>query len=161
MSLVEKAVQFEAGAEPQIYHCITQADYVTIVAIREDGMIPIVKQFRPCVGKFTWEFPAGTVDKGETPRIAAQRELNEEVGLFSTELIDLGSFQPDTGRLELASHAFFAPKCSPAPNYTPEEGLEVRFVSPATLREMMLSLEFAHQLHWGIWASAVLRGIPL
>ena len=40
----------------------------------------LVEQFRPPVGKKTFEFPAGLIDKGETPEQAALRELREETG---------------------------------------------------------------------------------
>ena len=38
------------------------------------------KQFRPPVGKVCIEFPAGLIDEGETPEMAAVRELKEETG---------------------------------------------------------------------------------
>lgn len=34
-----------------------------------------------------WQFPQGGIDKGETPRQAAKRELTEETGIHSAELI--------------------------------------------------------------------------
>mmetsp|Transcript_12054 Transcript_12054/g.22387 ORF Transcript_12054/g.22387 Transcript_12054/m.22387 type:complete len:147 (-) Transcript_12054:583-1023(-) len=40
----------------------------------------LVEQFRPPVGQATFEFPAGLIDKDETPEQAALRELKEETG---------------------------------------------------------------------------------
>jgi len=40
----------------------------------------LVSQFRPPVGKLTFEFPAGLIDEGETAEQAAVRELKEETG---------------------------------------------------------------------------------
>jgi ADP-sugar pyrophosphatase/8-oxo-dGDP phosphatase len=40
----------------------------------------LVEQFRPPVGRPTFEFPAGLIDKDETPEQAALRELREEAG---------------------------------------------------------------------------------
>ncbi|KAH3762257.1 ADP-ribose pyrophosphatase [Pelomyxa schiedti] len=40
----------------------------------------LVTQYRPPVGTHSLEFPAGLVDKGETPAQAALRELKEETG---------------------------------------------------------------------------------
>jgi 8-oxo-dGTP pyrophosphatase MutT (NUDIX family) len=40
----------------------------------------LVEQFRPPLGRKTCEFPAGLIDKNETPEQAALRELREETG---------------------------------------------------------------------------------
>ena len=39
-------------------------------------------------GAFQWQMPQGGVDKGETPEIAALRELEEEVGI-APKLVDI------------------------------------------------------------------------
>lgn len=62
-------------------------DAVAILAVlQEDGAPPktiLVKQFRPPVGSYTVELPAGLIDDGETPAEAAVRELHEETGLVA------------------------------------------------------------------------------
>jgi ADP-ribose pyrophosphatase len=52
------------------------------------GLIPIlggthvlfVKQYRHAAKKYTLEIPAGNIEKGETPKQAALREMREEIG---------------------------------------------------------------------------------
>jgi len=161
MNLIEKEVDSVSGKGIEYFYCLKQEAYVGIMAQTAEGLIPIVRQYRPCVEDYTWEFPAGTLAKGETAENAARRELLEEAGLEAIELKYLGNFYPDTGRLQLHSHAFFARTTSVNRQFSPEEGMEVSYISLKDLRRMMLDGSFRHQLHWAIYASVILRGIKL
>src|SRR4051812_33494120 len=63
--LVENTVELAPDAPPEAFHCIAQADYVTVVARTRSGLIPIVAQFRPAVRCITWELPGGLLEAGE------------------------------------------------------------------------------------------------
>jgi ADP-ribose pyrophosphatase len=52
------------------------------------------KQFRPPLDKVCIEFPAGLVDKGETPEAAAIRELFEETGYVGEVIPDRRGTRP-------------------------------------------------------------------
>jgi ADP-ribose pyrophosphatase len=158
LTVVEKEVCFVEGQPPDVYYSVTQADYVAVFAMTTDGRIPIVRQYRPAVETFTWEFPAGTVDNREEPAAAATRELLEETGLRADALHVIGSYHPDTGRLSLSSTGFFASCRGRAHERSPEAGIEVRYVSLETLLDMVKSGEFNHQLHVALIASAIVHG---
>lgn len=66
-----------------------KADAVMIVPITKDDEFVILKQFRPAINDYIYEFPAGLVDEGEEIVESAKRELFEETGLraISAELI--------------------------------------------------------------------------
>jgi len=51
----------------------------------------IIEQYRPPVGKFVVELPAGLIDDGETPEEAAIRELREETGYEAEGVLDSSS----------------------------------------------------------------------
>lgn len=55
---------------------------VSIVSFSKDGnKILLEKEFRLATNNWVFNFPAGLIDKGETPENAAKRELKEETGL--------------------------------------------------------------------------------
>ena len=57
-------------------------DAVAMVIHDESGQkILLLKEFRMATGEWVYNFPAGLIDKGETPEEAAKRELKEETGL--------------------------------------------------------------------------------
>ena len=52
-----------------------------VVAVREDGKLLMVRQYRNPLERYTLEIPAGKLDtRDEDPRNAAERELAEETG---------------------------------------------------------------------------------
>lgn len=63
-------------------------DSVVILAFNQTkDKILLEKEFRPAVGDFVYNFPAGLIDKGESPLSAAKRELWEETGLSMDSII--------------------------------------------------------------------------
>lgn len=69
---------------------------VAVVAIDHDKMI-MVEQYRKALGKSEIEIPAGKLDPGEQPEAAALRELMEETGYTTNQLIPLGSYYTSPG----------------------------------------------------------------
>jgi len=158
MKIVEREVEFTAGATPELYHAVGQQDYIAIVARTPDGNIPIVRQYRPALERFTWELPAGLVDKGEAAAETCRRELMEETGFPAQAVHDLGSFAPCTARLSNQLHSFFV-ECGPRANdAVSEAGIELRLVTPAELAALIRSGDFTLQLHIGALLLAGMAG---
>ncbi|ESO84366.1 hypothetical protein LOTGIDRAFT_204741 [Lottia gigantea] len=62
------------------------ADAVVVLPVLRRNLkfdcVILVKQYRPPMKNYTIEFPAGLIDKGETPDKCAVRELKEETGFM-------------------------------------------------------------------------------
>jgi ADP-ribose pyrophosphatase len=157
IEIIEREVEFKPGAKPETYHAIGQQDYIAIVARTPDGMIPIVRQFRPAFERFTWELPAGMADKDEAPIDCCRRELLEEAGLIARAVHDLGSYSPCTARLSNRIHSFFVDAVPHDGRQALEDGIELKLATPRELGALILAGEFALQLHIGALLLAGMR----
>jgi len=72
-------------------------DAVAVVPIDEDGLIYLVRQYRPAIRRAIYEIPAGIIDPGERPAATARRECEEEIGLRPRKLIKLCKFYAAVG----------------------------------------------------------------
>jgi 8-oxo-dGTP pyrophosphatase MutT (NUDIX family) len=158
VEIIEREVEFASGSPVELYHAVGQQDYIAIVAVTPDGRIPIVRQFRPALEQFTWELPAGLVDKGETAADCCRRELMEETGYPARAVHALGVYAPCTARLSNRVHSFFVATGAHAPEKKTEAGIELKLVTPAELAALIRSGEFTLQLHIGALLLAGMRG---
>ena len=138
-SLVAK--KFERGPSP--YYAVEGPECVTVLAVKDDGKIILVNQFRQTLGKNTMELPGGHIDPGETPADAAKRELLEETGYSCSEITYMGKLYADTGRLSNEVNYFLATQLK-RESYKIEDESVVTEISPEDLRAMIFNGEFAH-----------------
>lgn len=161
VSIITKSVAFPERAEPEIYHAVRQADYVNVLAVTVDGRVPLVRQYRPTLERFTLELPGGLRDADEDPVVSATRELWEETGLRPIdELIPLGALAPDAGRLENRFWGFVAKvDCPTDGNWRAESGVDPLFVSKAELHDLVISGRIENALHVALIGMAIFRAI--
>ena len=82
---------------------------VAVLALGEDGMVPLVRQFRYPIQELLLELPAGKLDmEAEEQLDAAKRELSEEVGLEADEWTYLGHTLASPGFCDERLHMFLA-----------------------------------------------------
>lgn len=75
-----------------------------------DGKLLVVEQFRKPLEKFQIEIPAGKLDPGEDPLTAAARELEEETGYRSNDLMLLSAFYTSPGFADEKLYIYFTDK---------------------------------------------------
>jgi ADP-ribose pyrophosphatase len=140
------------------YYSLRLGDYATTLALTPEGRMLVVRQYRPAVERYTFELPSGLIDPGETPAVAALRELLEETGYQAGEAEVLGPMEPDLGRLSNTSWGLFAKHVRPVEGRMPEEGLEVFEWTLEEFHSAVRAGRFAHALHIAIVFQAVLLG---
>ncbi len=79
-----------------------------IVAFADPDTVLMIRQYRPPVGQFVWEVPAGKINGGETPMECAGRELREEVGRAAGRLHLLGRLWMEPGYTDEVMHIYRA-----------------------------------------------------
>ena len=120
---------------------------VVIVPLTEHNGILLVRQYRPAIGKWAWELPAGSLKPGEDVEHAARRECQEETGQVASHLQRLGSFFPTPGYCD-EQMTFFKAIGLRAPGVGDEEAqqdededIEVRPFARDQLQRMIASGE--------------------
>lgn len=115
-----------------------------LIPVTADGAIVLVRQYRPAIGKFAWELPAGSLKPGEDPDAAASRECQEETGLVPKTIRRLGAFFPTPGYCDEEMHFYLASGLrqptpdDPVAHQDEDEDIESRAFSLDEMRRMIL-----------------------
>jgi ADP-ribose pyrophosphatase len=98
-----------------------------IVPVTSEGKIVLLTQFRYPVQKVTLEIPAGKLDNNEDPFVCAARELEEETGYRSNNIIKLGEILTSPGFCTELLHLYIARDLIPGDHNREdgEEGMEL------------------------------------
>lgn len=80
LKVAKETCELPSGKVIDDFYTLWQPDWVLILARTKEGKWVMTEQYRHGTGKIALEFPAGIIDKGETPEEAAIRELQEECG---------------------------------------------------------------------------------
>lgn len=81
---------------------------VVIIPLTAQNEIILVRQYRPAIGRWAWELPAGSLKPGEDVARAARRECQEETGQVPSQLERMGSYFPTPGYCDEAMTFFKA-----------------------------------------------------
>lgn len=140
VNLYLETVRLPDGKEA-LREVIRHGGAVAVVPLHDNGDITLVRQFRLPAGTHLLEIPAGGLEPGEDPRVCAERELQEEVGLYPGRLISMGGVFLAPGYSSEYIHLYVATDLRPSTlNGDDDEFLEV---------ERMPLEEFLHRVDRG------------
>lgn len=138
-------VRLEEGRE-----VVERADCAAVLALNENGQMLIVRQHRPAAGLSTAEIPAGLLEEGEAPSVAALREFREETG-FAADLTPLGSMWVAPGFCRQQAHLFLAERLREAPlPPDPDEDISIEWLLPEEVLKLPHSAITAAAAFWAM-----------
>lgn len=138
--IVKNGFLIPGEKHPIYWYLLRRASYATILA-KEGGYLYMVELYRFPIEKRSLEFPAGVIEKGETPRIAAKRELKEETGIIAKKLTFLGWYYAFIGMSDCKSYVFLAENLSFVKQKLDknEFGMEVKKIKISDVENMIKS----------------------
>jgi len=98
LTVVKRTVELPGRGRATI-DVIEHPPCATIVPLTDDGRVVMIRQWRPVLGEWLWELPAGKLDPGESAEAGARRELEEETGQRAGVMTWLTGFYPSPGSM--------------------------------------------------------------
>jgi len=101
-----------------------------VVPVTEDGRIAMVVQYRYLLNKHSVEFPGGGIKKDDNAHRTAKKELEEETGFLTDNMVKIGEFESGNGILRDRCNVFLAyinGQTEPHPDETEEIEVILRY----------------------------------
>ena len=124
------------------YGCIKHPGAALAVPITKENKVIILRQYRFAVSRYLLEFPAGTLEIGETPINSIKREIQEEAGFSAEKWDELGSLVNAPGYSDEVIHLFLARELSKLSSEVKgdlDEDIEVIMMNPDELDNLISS----------------------
>jgi ADP-ribose pyrophosphatase len=140
--------RFEPSGAERDFVVLECPDWVNIIPVTTDGKVVLIHQFRHGTQSVTLEIPGGVIDAGETPEVAAVRELSEETGYVPSKVSSLGYVHPNPAIQGNRSYTFLAEDCRLTVEPHPDsfEKIEVMLCPLADIPDLIRSGEISHSL---------------
>ena len=157
LKVAKETCELPNGKVIDDFYTLWQPDWVLILARTTEGKWVMTEQYRHGTGKIALEFPAGIIDKGETPEQAAIRELQEECGYRLDErretrdergFVYLGVFPVNPDRHRGKFHVVFIDGVVKGgdTHFDSTEDIESLLLSDEELQKKMADGSFNHPL---------------
>ena len=131
------------------FHVVEYPDWTCTICVTEEGQVVLVEQYRHGLGRATLEFPAGIIEPGEAPLMAARRELVEETGYVAATWTSLGHCSPNPSKQVNYAHLFLATGAHQAHDQLLDtsESIVVHLAEPDDVLHLANTDDFVHGIH--------------
>lgn len=124
-------------------------DGVVIFPVTDDGKILMIRERRPHeTPSVRLKAISGVLDDGEAPIVSAQRELREEVGYRSDDLVEFWHYAT-SGTVNANTHFFLAKQLKESKLPNPDGESTIEEVIAMTPAELTAKIE-AEEIRWGV-----------
>lgn len=131
-------------------------DFAVVVPVTTQGNIMALSGYLHGPRRVCLSLPGGFIDAGETPEVAARRELAEETGLAAGQMIPLGDFVDNSNQRCGHGHYFLALDCQPAAGrrHDVTEAAVTMAMAPAAMDAALAQGRFGVIHHVAAWSLA-------
>lgn len=130
------------------FFVLTTRDWVNIIPITPTGEVVLIEQYRYGTRTVTLEIPGGIMNDGETPLESARREMIEETGYDSDDVVSIGFNEPNPAFLRNVCYSFLARQVEPMhlQKFDEHENIRVRLVPLRDVPQLIRDGTIAHSL---------------
>ena len=131
------------------FFVLDSGDWVNIVPITANDEVVLIHQYRHGIDDITLEIPGGMVDPHDpSPLHAARREMQEETGYDTDDVIPLGAIHPNPAIQGNRCHTFLARNVSKQfeTNFDTTEETEVVLVPYRQIPDLVRQGSITHAL---------------
>lgn len=153
--LRQKSRSPRTGREHDFF-VLEACDWVNVIPVTSAGEVVLIRQYRHGIEDFTLEIPGGMIDDtDDSPQVAAGREMLEETGYGSDDIVSLGSIHPNPAIQANHCHTFLARGAEKrgTPQFDGTEETEVILEPLSRIPELIRTGRISHALvvvafHW-------------
>jgi ADP-ribose pyrophosphatase len=131
------------------FFVLDSGDWVNIVPVTADNKVVLIHQYRHGIDSITLEIPGGMIDPHDaSPLHAARREMQEETGYDSDDIILLGSIHPNPAIQGNRCYTYLARNVEKRfePQFDTTEETEVSLVPVTHLPDLVRQGKITHAL---------------
>lgn len=151
--------EFPDGRIITPYYVVELPNWANIFVVTSDEKVVLVRQYRYPVDQITYELPGGVIDKGEDPKMAAIREMQEETGFHSDDVSFLCQLCPNPAINDNTAYFFLAKNAvlGEKKNFDEFEDIDVCLFSKEEFLELLRENKIQHGVQLGPVYEALLQ----